>query len=201
MTQTARLTIERREPSGALQLESFDVPFEPGQSVLDGLRWIRVHTDPTLAFRYSCLNANACKECMMEVDGEVAYACTVAPGAARDAARAVAQQAPRAGPRDRDRPAGGAAGRQAKVKIPPPDAAVRCERDRVSRRPQSDWRCAVRQRSRWRRAGLQRRSCPRRRSAVARAQEGAGAPRCRCVRARPARHRAPRCGQPRRRSG
>jgi succinate dehydrogenase/fumarate reductase-like Fe-S protein len=76
MTQTARLTIERREPSGALQLESFDVPFEPGQSVLDGLRWIRVHTDPTLAFRYSCLNANACKECMMQVDGEVAYACT-----------------------------------------------------------------------------------------------------------------------------
>ena len=75
MSQTARLTIERREPSGALQLESFGVPFEPGQSVLDGLRWIRVHTDPTLAFRYSCLNANACKECMMEVDGEVAYAC------------------------------------------------------------------------------------------------------------------------------
>jgi succinate dehydrogenase/fumarate reductase-like Fe-S protein len=58
-----------------LKAESFDVPFERGQSVLDGLRWIRVHADPTLAFRYSCLNANACKECMMEVDGEAAYAC------------------------------------------------------------------------------------------------------------------------------
>ena len=36
--------------------------------MLDGLRWIRVHKDPTLAFRYSCINANACKECMMEID-------------------------------------------------------------------------------------------------------------------------------------
>jgi hypothetical protein len=44
--------------------------------VLDGLRWIRVHKDPTLAFRYSCINANACKECMMEIDGETVYACT-----------------------------------------------------------------------------------------------------------------------------
>lgn len=75
MSDTARLTIERCDDGGAVRPESFDVPFESGQSVLDGLRWIRVHKDPTLAFRYSCLNANACKECMMEVDGEVVYAC------------------------------------------------------------------------------------------------------------------------------
>lgn len=54
----------------------FDVPFTPGQTLLDGLRHIRTHTDPTLAFRYSCINANACKECMMLVDGKTAYACT-----------------------------------------------------------------------------------------------------------------------------
>jgi succinate dehydrogenase/fumarate reductase-like Fe-S protein len=54
----------------------YEVPFEPGQSVLDGLRWVRSHLDPGLAFRYACLNANACKECMMLVDGNVAYACT-----------------------------------------------------------------------------------------------------------------------------
>jgi succinate dehydrogenase/fumarate reductase-like Fe-S protein len=52
------------------------VPFERGQSVLDGLRWIRVHKDPSLAIRFSCINANACKECMMELDGETVYACT-----------------------------------------------------------------------------------------------------------------------------
>ncbi|HVY15379.1 MAG TPA: 2Fe-2S iron-sulfur cluster-binding protein [Rhodopila sp.] len=57
-------------------LERFEVPFEPGQSVLDGLRHLRDARDPTLAFRYACLNANACKECMMLVDGKVAYACT-----------------------------------------------------------------------------------------------------------------------------
>jgi len=75
MTDVARLTIDRRNVGGTLQQETFDVPFEPGQSVLDGLRWIRVNRDPTLAFRYSCLNANACKECMMRIDDEVVYAC------------------------------------------------------------------------------------------------------------------------------
>ena len=56
--------------------DRFELPFEPGQSVLDGLRQIRATADPGLAFRYSCLNANACKECMMLLDGKVIYACT-----------------------------------------------------------------------------------------------------------------------------
>ena len=56
--------------------EQFEVPFEPGQTLLDGLRWIRSHADPSLAVRYSCINANACKECMMRVDGKTVYACT-----------------------------------------------------------------------------------------------------------------------------
>jgi succinate dehydrogenase/fumarate reductase-like Fe-S protein len=67
----AVLAVER---GGAV--ERFEVPFEPGQSVLDGLRYVRATQDPTLAFRYACLNANACKECMMVVDGKVVYACT-----------------------------------------------------------------------------------------------------------------------------
>ena len=75
MSEIARLIIDRRDEAGGVRRETFEVPFEAGQSVLDGLRWIRVNRDPTLAFRYSCLNANACKECMMEVDGEVVYAC------------------------------------------------------------------------------------------------------------------------------
>lgn len=75
MTGVARLSISRQEQTGEPRIESFDVPFETGQSVLDGLRWIRVNRDPSLSFRFSCLNANACKECMMEIDGEVVYAC------------------------------------------------------------------------------------------------------------------------------
>jgi len=56
--------------------QRFEVAFERGQSVLDGLRRIRAEQDPTLAFRYSCINANACKECMIELDGKTVYACT-----------------------------------------------------------------------------------------------------------------------------
>jgi succinate dehydrogenase/fumarate reductase-like Fe-S protein len=76
MSETATLKIWRGTDKAAGRWETHQVPFEPGQSVLDGLRWIRVHQDPTLAIRFSCINANACKECMMEVDGETVYACT-----------------------------------------------------------------------------------------------------------------------------
>lgn len=73
---TATLTIRRGGPGEPARRESRAVPFEAGQSVLDGLRWIRSHDDPTLAFRFSCINANACKECMMQIDGKTQYACT-----------------------------------------------------------------------------------------------------------------------------
>ena len=76
MKEIATLKIWRGPDKAAGRFESYEVPYEPGQSVLDGLRWIRTHKDPTLAFRYSCINANACKECMVEVDGETIYACT-----------------------------------------------------------------------------------------------------------------------------
>ena len=76
MTETASLKIWRGIDKNAGRWETHQVPFEPGQSVLDGLRWIRVHRDATLAIRYSCINANACKECMIELDGATVYACT-----------------------------------------------------------------------------------------------------------------------------
>ena len=76
MTQTATLKIWRGADRMAGRFETYAVPFERGQSVLDGLRWIRANKDPSLAIRFSCINANACKECMMELDGETVYACT-----------------------------------------------------------------------------------------------------------------------------
>jgi succinate dehydrogenase/fumarate reductase-like Fe-S protein len=77
MTQhTARLHIQRGAPGSGPLTETFEVPFESGNSLLDGLRWIRATLDPTLAIRFSCINANACKECMMLLDGKVVYACT-----------------------------------------------------------------------------------------------------------------------------
>lgn len=74
--QTARLHIQRRDSDGTPRTETYEVPFDPGKSLLDGLRWIRETQDATLAFRFSCINANACKQCMMELDGKVVYACT-----------------------------------------------------------------------------------------------------------------------------
>ena len=55
--------------------DDFEVPYEDGMSVLDAIRWIRTHLDSTLAIRYSCINANACKTCMALVNGEVEYTC------------------------------------------------------------------------------------------------------------------------------
>jgi succinate dehydrogenase/fumarate reductase-like Fe-S protein len=75
MTATARLRVWRGLAPQVGRVATYDVPFEPGQSVLDALRWIRANCDPTLAIRFSCINANACKECMMEVDGATVYAC------------------------------------------------------------------------------------------------------------------------------
>ena len=76
MSARATLVIARAAPGEPARSERFTVPFEPGQSVLDGLRYIRAQCDPSLAIRFSCINANACKECMMLLDGKVVYACT-----------------------------------------------------------------------------------------------------------------------------
>jgi succinate dehydrogenase/fumarate reductase-like Fe-S protein len=76
MSEIATLKIWRGEDRDGGRWDIHAVPFERGQSVLDGLRWIRANRDPTLAVRFSCINANACKECMMELDGKTVYACT-----------------------------------------------------------------------------------------------------------------------------
>jgi succinate dehydrogenase/fumarate reductase-like Fe-S protein len=74
-TKTATLRIRRGAPGEAARFDEFQVPYEKGMSVLDALRWIRVHLDSTLAIRYSCINANACKTCMALVNGAVEYTC------------------------------------------------------------------------------------------------------------------------------
>ncbi len=76
MSAIATLVIRRGAPGQEPAWSRFEVAYQPGQSVLDALRRIRIEHDPTLAFRYSCINANACKECMMLVDGKTTYACT-----------------------------------------------------------------------------------------------------------------------------
>ena len=76
MKLMARLRVWRGAPPGEGHFETYEVPFESGQSVLDGLRWVRARHDAGLALRFSCINANACKECMVMVEGKTVYACT-----------------------------------------------------------------------------------------------------------------------------
>lgn len=74
--RTATLTVHRGTPDGEQWTEDFAIPFTEGMSILDALTWIRTNKDSSLAVRYSCINANACKECMVRVDGKTDYACT-----------------------------------------------------------------------------------------------------------------------------
>src|SRR5687767_6578418 len=81
-SKTAQLRVSRGAPGEERHYDEFEVPYEDGMSVLDALRWIRAQRDSTLAIRYSCINANACKTCMALVNGEVEYTCIakLAPG-------------------------------------------------------------------------------------------------------------------------
>jgi succinate dehydrogenase/fumarate reductase-like Fe-S protein len=76
------LHVRRGNAGDRSRYHDFEVPFEEGMSVLDALRWIRVNLDSSLAIRYSCINANACKTCMALVNGKVVYTCVakLAPG-------------------------------------------------------------------------------------------------------------------------
>ncbi|MEQ1934782.1 MAG: 2Fe-2S iron-sulfur cluster-binding protein [Fimbriimonadaceae bacterium] len=76
MTNYVQVAVTRGTEAEGTRLQDFDVPFVEGMSILDALLWIRTNADPSLAVRYSCINANACKECSVMVDGEVTYACT-----------------------------------------------------------------------------------------------------------------------------
>ena len=74
-TKIARLRVFRGSDRAAGRYQEYDVAFEEGDSVLDGLTRIRTNDDPGLAVRFSCFNANVCKECSMLIDGKVEYAC------------------------------------------------------------------------------------------------------------------------------
>jgi len=82
------LDVQRGIGAGATRIQRYELPAGAAASLLDGLRWVREHLDPTLALRYSCINANACKECMMLLDGKVVYACVarMQPGATHSVA-------------------------------------------------------------------------------------------------------------------
>lgn len=70
-----RLVVTRGMPGSPPESVEYEVPFEPGLTLLDALIWIRRTIEPSLAVRYSC-RANACKECAATIDGKPDYLCT-----------------------------------------------------------------------------------------------------------------------------
>ena len=76
LPDTVPITLQRGAPGEESRTETYDVPYREGMSVLDAVVWIRTNVDSSIAFRYSCVNANACKECMVSVNGKTEYACT-----------------------------------------------------------------------------------------------------------------------------
>jgi len=65
----------RRGSADENQLAVYEVPVEPGQSVLGVLQYIYDHLDPTLAFSCSC-RIGLCSACLVRVNGKVVRACT-----------------------------------------------------------------------------------------------------------------------------
>ncbi|GHU39134.1 hypothetical protein AGMMS50256_38830 [Betaproteobacteria bacterium] len=73
--QTIRLRVLRGSEGETPVVNEYSIPANAATSLLDALRWVRTHLDDSLAFRHACLNANVCKECMMQLDGKTVYAC------------------------------------------------------------------------------------------------------------------------------
>ncbi|HEX7065749.1 MAG TPA: 2Fe-2S iron-sulfur cluster-binding protein [Bacillales bacterium] len=72
-----KLNIVRGDEEHGRTTVGYEVPFVEGMSLLDAIFWIREHIDSSLAVRYSCRSANACKECMAFVDGQPGYLCSI----------------------------------------------------------------------------------------------------------------------------
>ena len=54
--------------------EEHDVPVDERTTVLEALRWIQLHDDPTLGLRHSCFHAS-CGTCGVRVNGRERLAC------------------------------------------------------------------------------------------------------------------------------
>jgi succinate dehydrogenase iron-sulfur subunit len=73
-TETRRVRVYRFKRGSCERFDEFDVPVEPGTTVLDALRWIQLKCDPSLALRHSCMHAS-CGTCGMKVNGREELAC------------------------------------------------------------------------------------------------------------------------------
>ena len=63
-----------RGTAGAGRFETFTVPAQDNQTVLDVVAWIQQESDPTLSYRFAC-RVGMCGSCAMMVNGEPRWTC------------------------------------------------------------------------------------------------------------------------------
>ena len=75
MTETRRLKVYRyKRDGGPERFDEFEVPVGAHTTILDALRWIQLHRDPSLMFRHSCMHAS-CGMCGVQVNGREKLSC------------------------------------------------------------------------------------------------------------------------------
>lgn len=73
--ENGSLTVKVWRGAGAVgQFETFAVPRQESQTVLDVVSWIQQYADPTLSYRYAC-RVGMCGSCAMMVNGVPRWTC------------------------------------------------------------------------------------------------------------------------------
>ena len=71
--QTLRVSVWRGNAVRG-DFESFDVPQQPSQTILDVVTWIQRHADSSLSYRFAC-RVGMCGSCAMMVNGVPRWTC------------------------------------------------------------------------------------------------------------------------------
>jgi fumarate reductase iron-sulfur subunit len=72
-TDSIAVSVWRGDADGG-EWESFTVPRQPSQTVLDIVTWIQQEADPTLTYRFAC-RVGMCGSCAMMVNDEPRWTC------------------------------------------------------------------------------------------------------------------------------
>ena len=72
MSNTIKVSVWRGAKDGEYQ--TFEVPRQPSQTVLDVITYIQRNIDPTLSYRFSC-RVGVCGSCAMTVNGRPRWTC------------------------------------------------------------------------------------------------------------------------------
>ena len=77
-TEVRRFRVFRfKRGDRAPHFDSFDVPIGQRTTVLDAMKWIQLHRDPSLSLRHSCYHAS-CGTCGIRVNGREVLMCVTA---------------------------------------------------------------------------------------------------------------------------